>query len=66
MRLLARVERGVEAGAFEQVAQVTRTLVPVMEKTGVATAAEVDVDTLAARLRDEAMPATRRWCRPHS
>ena len=30
-----------------------RTLLPLMERTGVASAAEVDVDTLASRLRQE-------------
>ena len=34
---------------------VPRTLLPLMQQTGVATAEEVGVDTLAARLRDEAV-----------
>ena len=33
--------------------QLTRTLLPLMERTGVASAAEVDVDTLAERIRNE-------------
>ena len=37
--------------AFYQLAGITRTLLPVMEKNGIATAAEVDVDTLAERLQ---------------
>jgi ubiquinone/menaquinone biosynthesis C-methylase UbiE len=49
----ARVEKGENAGAYEQLAEVVRSLLPLMERFGVATAAEVDVDTLAARLRQE-------------
>ena len=37
--------------------QVTRTLLPLMERTGLATAAEVGLDTLAARLREEVVAA---------
>jgi SAM-dependent methyltransferase len=55
MLLGARVERGPDSPAYQQVADVTRTLVPLMEKTGVATPAEVGIDTLAGRLRDEAV-----------
>lgn len=55
MLLGARVERGPDSPAYQQVADVTRTLLPLMEKTGVATAAEVGIDTLASRLRDEAV-----------
>lgn len=39
-----------ETSLFQQLAAITRTLVPAMERFGVATAAEVDVDTLAERL----------------
>ena len=49
----ARVEGGPDAESYDQIAHVTRTLLPLMIRTGGATAAEVDVDTLAARLRDE-------------
>jgi hypothetical protein len=51
----ARVEKGAESEIYEQVAKVTRSLLPFMERTGVATAAEVDATTLAARLRDDAL-----------
>jgi len=53
MILGARVERGAESQVYGQVTGVTRTLLPLMERTGVATAAEVDIDTLAHWLRDE-------------
>jgi len=35
-------------------AGIARTLLPAMEKYGVATAAEVGIETLAARLREDA------------
>lgn len=53
----ARVESGPDSPVYAYVAQTTRTLLPLMERTGVATAAEVAVDTLAARLRDQIVAA---------
>lgn len=50
---LGRVEYGPESLAYGWMEQLTRTLLPVIVKTGVATAEEVGVDTLAARIRDE-------------
>lgn len=55
MLLGAKVERGREARVYRQVADVTRAVLPLMLRTGVATAAIVDIDTLEARLRDEAV-----------
>ena len=51
----ARVEGGADSPIYAQVAQITRTLLPLMERTGVASAADVQIETLAARLRDEAV-----------
>jgi ubiquinone/menaquinone biosynthesis C-methylase UbiE len=51
----ARVEAGPDAFAYAYVAQTLRSLLPVAERTGVATRAEIDVDSLAARLRGEAL-----------
>ena len=51
----ARVEGGPDFPVYAQVAQMTRTLLPLMERTGLATATEVDVETLAVRLRHEAV-----------
>jgi hypothetical protein len=42
---------------YELVAEVTRSLLPVMEKLKIATATEVDVASLAQRLRDEVVAA---------
>ena len=53
----ARVESGPDSPVYAYVAQTTRTLLPLMEHIGVATAAEVAVDTLAARLREEVVAA---------
>jgi SAM-dependent methyltransferase len=49
----ARVEGGPDSHAYAQVEQITQTLLPLMQRTGVATAEEVGIETLAARLRDE-------------
>jgi ubiquinone/menaquinone biosynthesis C-methylase UbiE len=55
MILGARVEQGPTSPVYTQLEQITRTLLPLMEHTGVATTAEVGLDTLAARLREEAV-----------
>ncbi|MCL4300047.1 MAG: methyltransferase domain-containing protein [Anaerolineae bacterium] len=55
MILGARVETGPDALVYDQLAQVTRSLLPVMERTGIATAAEVGIETLADRIRDDAL-----------
>ncbi len=51
----ARVEAGPDAMIYEQLAGVMRTLLPHAEGTGVASRAEIDIDTLADRLRAEAV-----------
>jgi SAM-dependent methyltransferase len=51
----ARVESGPDSPVYAWMAQTARTLLPLMERTGVASAAEVGIDTLAARLREEAV-----------
>jgi ubiquinone/menaquinone biosynthesis C-methylase UbiE len=55
MLQLARVEYGPDSQGYAWIEQITRTLLPLMEQTGVATAAEVGVDNLASRMRDEAV-----------
>jgi SAM-dependent methyltransferase len=52
---MARVEHGPDAQGYAWIEQLTRTLLPLMQKTGVATPEEVQVDTLAARIREEAV-----------
>ena len=53
----ARVESGPDSPVYAWLAETARTLLPLMERTGVASAAEVGVDTLAARLREEIVAA---------
>jgi ubiquinone/menaquinone biosynthesis C-methylase UbiE len=55
MLLGARVDHDAPAASYGALAEITRTLLPVMERTGIATAREIEIDTLAARLRDEAL-----------
>ncbi len=55
MILGARVEGGANSPIYDQVTQVTQTLLPLMEQTGVATASEVGIESLAARIREEAL-----------
>jgi len=53
MTLEGRVEGGEGSTSYDLMAQTVRSLLPMMERLGVATTAEVDVDTLAARLESE-------------
>jgi hypothetical protein len=55
MILHARVERGADSPIYHLMAQTTRVMLPLMERTGVATAEEVGVETLAERIRAEAV-----------
>jgi protein-L-isoaspartate O-methyltransferase len=48
-----RVEGSPESQIFEWFAETIRSLLPMIEKTGVATREEIGVDTLAERLRAE-------------
>jgi hypothetical protein len=49
----ALVGGGPDSFAYELVADVTRSLLPVMEKLKITTATEVDLSSLAQRMRDE-------------
>lgn len=55
MILGARIEHGPDAHVYEQLAGVTRTMLPLMESQGVATGQSIGIDTLAQRLREEAV-----------
>lgn len=50
---MARVEYGPDADGPAWLAQLTRTLLPLMERFGVTTADQVNVDSLANRIRDD-------------
>jgi len=49
------VEGGPESPVYDYMADTVRSLLPAIERAGIATAAEIDVDTLAERLRREAV-----------
>ena len=51
----ARVEGGPDAFAYDYLAETLRSLLPLMERLGITTAEELDIDTLAERLRSEAV-----------
>ena len=53
----ARPVTGADSAGYEVLAAVTRSLLPAIEKFGIATGAEVDIDTLADRLRDATVAA---------
>ena len=55
MMLHARVEQGPDSPIYHLVAQMIRVMLPLMQRTGVATAEEVGVETLAERMRAEAV-----------
>jgi len=46
---------GPATGGYGYVAAVLRSLLPLIERTGIATAAQIDTDTLALRLREDAI-----------
>jgi ubiquinone/menaquinone biosynthesis C-methylase UbiE len=50
-----RIESGADSIAYGFTAQTIVSLVPTMEKLGIATAAEIDVETLTDRLRSAAL-----------
>jgi hypothetical protein len=55
MILHARVERGPDSLLYQFVAQMTRVMLPLMQRIGVATPDEVGVETLAERMCAEAV-----------
>jgi len=50
---MSRIETGADSPAYSYLAETIRSLLPMIEKTGVATKEQVDIETLADRLRDE-------------
>jgi ubiquinone/menaquinone biosynthesis C-methylase UbiE len=51
--LTSWVSGGPEAATYEYLAETIRSLLPAIVKFGIATAEEVEIETLAVRLRDE-------------
>jgi SAM-dependent methyltransferase len=50
-----RIEGGPQSPVYDYVAGVVRSMLPAIERTGVATASDVGIDSLAERLRAEAL-----------
>ena len=55
MMVAGRVEGGPDSPVYDYLAAILRSLLPMAERLGVATAAEIEIETLAERLRDEAV-----------
>ena len=53
LRMDALIGGGPDCVAYQLIAEVVETLLPVIEKQRIATAAEVEISTLAHRMRDE-------------
>ena len=53
MELMTAVGGGADWVGYENLAEITRSLLPVILKFGIATEQEVGIETLAARLREE-------------
>jgi ubiquinone/menaquinone biosynthesis C-methylase UbiE len=53
LRLDGVIAGGPSAPTYQALAEVCRSILPAMERFGVATAAEVEIDTLAERMRAE-------------
>ena len=57
MRMDSVIGGRPDCPAFERTAEVTRSLLPAMEKLKIATAGEVDISNLVDRIRDEVIEA---------
>jgi SAM-dependent methyltransferase len=57
LRMEARIGGGPDYQAYHTIAEVIRTLMPVLERAGLATAEEIGIDTLEERMRREAVSA---------
>ena len=53
LRLDAAVGAGPDTPAYKTLPEIVRSLLPAMERLGIATAAEVEVESLGHRIRDE-------------
>lgn len=53
-----QIARGPTSPGYEQMVQVLRSLLPVIERSGIANTAEIGIDTLAERLRADGLRMT--------
>ena len=63
LHMEGRVEGGAGSAAYELTAETVRSLLPMMERLGVATSSEFEVDTLAARMEAETCAEVAWSCR---
>jgi len=49
------IDGGPDSPFYNWIAESLRSVMPLVEAAGIATAAEIDIDTLPARLREEAV-----------
>lgn len=52
---MSRVESGEASPVYHYLAETVGSLIPLLERTGAATAAQIGIDTLAARLKEQAL-----------
>jgi SAM-dependent methyltransferase len=57
MQVAAPLIRGADLGPYEWPAETLRSILPLTEKLGIATACEIDIDSLASRLRADTLAA---------
>lgn len=55
MTAATQIACGPASPGYEYTVGVVRSLLPLIERAGIASAAEVDIDTLAARIREDAV-----------
>lgn len=55
MRIEGLMGGGRRFVGYEMISELTRSLLPLIERAGIASAADVDIDNLASKLRDEAL-----------
>jgi SAM-dependent methyltransferase len=55
MTAATQIACGPSSSGYEYMAGVVRALLPLMERHGIASAAEVDIETLAARMREDSV-----------
>ncbi len=53
MLLLGRVDGSADSAAYEILAETLRSLLPAAERFGIVKAGDMEIDTLAARLREQ-------------
>jgi hypothetical protein len=54
---MSRIETGADSPAYVYMRETMRSLMPLAERTGVATREQVGIDTLADRLREQTVAA---------